>query len=187
MLNVVQYIFQNILSTKFGSAHQIAKCRKQDGLIIQFYIRFLFENVLSKSKITAHTEKVSNANRGCRLWDVKNSYYKNSSPTEVKRTFIHQNLSILIPKSLSNFCHTKNSPQNQCTYISVLEIFHIKFMFISFSLCCNHFSSLAYEIFYARKVNFLNFSVCVCEFKQILLQNKFNAFTFTSTVAVKSF
>jgi hypothetical protein len=39
------------------------------------------------------------------------------------------------------------------TYISVLELFHIKFMFISFSLCCNHFKSLAYEIFYARKVD----------------------------------
>jgi hypothetical protein len=26
-------------------------------------------------------------------------------------------------------------------------------MFISFSLCCNHFASLAYEIFYARKVD----------------------------------
>jgi hypothetical protein len=31
---------------------------------------------------------------------VKNNGYKNSSPTEVKRTFIHQNLSIFIPKSL---------------------------------------------------------------------------------------
>jgi hypothetical protein len=26
-------------------------------------------------------------------------------------------------------------------------------MFISFSICCNHFTSLAYEIFYARKVD----------------------------------
>jgi hypothetical protein len=43
--------------------------------------------------------------------------------------------------------------------------------FISFSLCCNHFTSLAYEIFYARKVDlfdkikevvfFPTFSVCV--------------------------
>jgi hypothetical protein len=39
--------------------------------------------------IAAHTEKVRNNTRGCRLWDVKNSGYKNSSPTEVKRTFIH--------------------------------------------------------------------------------------------------
>jgi hypothetical protein len=31
---------------------------------------------------------------------VKNSGYKNSSPTEVKRTFIHQNLSNFITKSL---------------------------------------------------------------------------------------
>jgi hypothetical protein len=62
---------------------------------------------------------------------------------------IHQNLSIFITKSLWNFCQTKNSPQNQGTYISVLELFHIKFMFISFSLCCNHFTSMAYEILYA--------------------------------------
>jgi hypothetical protein len=34
--------------------------------------------------------------RGCRLWEVKNSGCKISSPTEVKRTFIHQNLSIFI-------------------------------------------------------------------------------------------
>jgi hypothetical protein len=26
-------------------------------------------------------------------------------------------------------------------------------MFISFSICCNHFTSLAYDIFYARKVD----------------------------------
>jgi hypothetical protein len=26
-------------------------------------------------------------------------------------------------------------------------------MFISFSICCHHFTSLAYEIFYARKVD----------------------------------
>jgi hypothetical protein len=26
-------------------------------------------------------------------------------------------------------------------------------MFISFSLCCNNFTSLAYEIFYAKKVD----------------------------------
>jgi hypothetical protein len=29
---------------------------------------------------------------------VKNSGYKNSSPTEVKRSFMHQNLSIFIPR-----------------------------------------------------------------------------------------
>jgi hypothetical protein len=39
------------------------------------------------------------------------------------------------------------------TSISVLELFHIKFLFISFSLCCNHFKSLAYEILFVRKVN----------------------------------
>jgi hypothetical protein len=102
--------------------------------------------------VPTHTEKVRNSTRGCRLWDVKNSGCMNSSPTEVKRTFIHRNLSIFITKSLWSFCQTKSFPQNQRTYISVLELFHIKFMFISFSLCCNHFTSLAYEIFYARKV-----------------------------------
>jgi hypothetical protein len=34
-----------------------------------------------------------------------------------------------------------------------LELFHIKLIFISFSLSCNHFTSLAYEIFYAREVD----------------------------------
>jgi hypothetical protein len=69
--------------------------------------------------LLTHTEKVRNTIRGCRLWNVKNSGCKNSSPTEVKRTFIHQNLSILITKSLWIFCQTKSSPQNQRTYISV--------------------------------------------------------------------
>jgi hypothetical protein len=68
-------------------------------------------------QISTHTEKVRNTTRGCRLWEEKNSGCKNSSPTEVKRAFIHQNLSILITKSLRNFCQTKSSPQNQRTYI----------------------------------------------------------------------
>jgi hypothetical protein len=49
--------------------------------------------------ISTHMEKVRNTTRGCRLWEVKNSGCKISSPTEVKRTFIHQNLSIFIPKN----------------------------------------------------------------------------------------
>jgi hypothetical protein len=53
-----------------------------------------------QSEKYTHTEKVRNTTGGCRLWDVKNSAYKNSSPTEVKRFFIHQNLSIFITKSL---------------------------------------------------------------------------------------
>jgi hypothetical protein len=69
------------------------------------------------TNMDAHTEKIRNTDRGCRLWEVKNSGIKNSSPTEVKRTFIHQNLSIFIAKSMRNFCQTKNSPQNQRTYI----------------------------------------------------------------------
>jgi hypothetical protein len=48
---------------------------------------------------------------------------------------------VIITKSLRNFCQTQNSSQNQRTYISVLELFHIKFVFISFSLL------------YARKVD----------------------------------
>jgi hypothetical protein len=62
--------------------------------------------------IVTHTEKIRNTDRGCRLWEVKNSGCKNSSPTEVKRSFIHQNLSIFIAKSMRNFCQTKSSPQN---------------------------------------------------------------------------
>jgi hypothetical protein len=42
------------------------------------------------------TWEKSGTTRGCRLWDVKNS----GSLTEVKRTFIHQNLSIFMTKSL---------------------------------------------------------------------------------------
>jgi hypothetical protein len=72
----------------------------------------------------AHTEKIRNTDRGCRLWEVKNSGCKNLSPTEVKRTFIHQNLSIFIAKSMRNFCQTKSSPQNQCTYIEALELLY---------------------------------------------------------------
>jgi hypothetical protein len=71
--------------------------------------------------IPSHTHgKVRNTTRGCRFWEVKNSGCKNSSPPEVKRTFItfiHQNLSIFITKSLRIFCQTKSSPQNQRTYI----------------------------------------------------------------------
>jgi hypothetical protein len=65
----------------------------------------------------AHTEKIRNTTLGCRLWEVKNSGCENSSPTEVKCTFIYQNLSIFIAKSMRNFCQTKSSPQNQRTYI----------------------------------------------------------------------
>jgi hypothetical protein len=96
-----------------------------------------------------------------------------------------QNLSIFIPKSLWYFCQPKNSPQNQRTYISVFELFHIKFMFFSFSLCCNHFTSLAYEIFYARTVDlfdkykrsfyFPTFFVCewrIKNFNRILIRPK---------------
>jgi hypothetical protein len=105
------------------------------------------------SQKTTHTEKIRNTTRGCRLWEVKNSGCENSSPTEVKRTFIHQNLSIFITKSMRNFCQTKNSPQNQHHLHPSLGTFLIKFMFSSFSICWNHFTSLAYEIFYARKVD----------------------------------
>jgi hypothetical protein len=126
---------------------------------------FLDPNLVNQS--SAHTEKVRNATRGCRLWDVKNSGYKDSSPTEVKRTCIHQNLSIFITIFFWNFRHTKSSPQNQRTYISVLELFNIKLMFISFSLCCNHFTSLAYEIFYARKVDLFD------KIKEVVFPNLF--------------
>jgi uncharacterized protein YcgL (UPF0745 family) len=118
-----------------------------------------------------HTHgKVRNTYRGCRLWNVKNSGYKNSSPTEVKRNFTHQNLSISITKSLWYLCQTKNSPQNQGTYISVFELFHIKFKFISFSLCCNHFTSLAYEILYmyVRKVDLFD------KIKEVVFPNFFH-------------
>jgi hypothetical protein len=75
------------------------------------------EKSFHRKFLTAHTEKIRNTTRGCRLWEVKNSGGKNSSPTEVKRSFIHQNLSIFITKSMRNICQTKNSPQNQRTYI----------------------------------------------------------------------
>jgi hypothetical protein len=54
---------------------------------------------------------------------------------------------------MRNFCQTKNSPQNQHHLHPSLGTFLIKFMFSSFSICWNHFTSLAYEIFYARKVD----------------------------------
>jgi hypothetical protein len=90
---------------------------------------------------------------------VKNSGYgyKNSSPTEAKRTFIHQNLSTFIPKKIGEISvEPKSLHKISATYISVLEFFHIKIIFVSFSLCCKHFTSLAYEILYARKVDLLD-------------------------------
>jgi hypothetical protein len=63
-----------------------------------------FESFQYKKLANTHTEKIRNTTRGSRLWEVKNSGCKNSSPTEVKRTFIHQNLSIFIAKSMRNFC-----------------------------------------------------------------------------------
>jgi hypothetical protein len=90
-------------------------------LVLETKLRaYNFENQGSKCRGElgyTHTEKIRNTDRGCRLWEVKNSGCNNSSPTEVKRTFIHQNLSICIAKSMRNFCHTKSSPQNQRTYI----------------------------------------------------------------------
>jgi hypothetical protein len=106
-----------------------------------------------KYDLYVHTEKIRNTDRGCRLWEVKNSGYKNSSSTEVKRTFIHQNLSIFITKSLRNFCQTKKLSTKPAHLHLSFGTFYIKFMFSSFSTCCNHFTSLAYEIFYARKVD----------------------------------
>jgi hypothetical protein len=63
------------------------------------------------------------------------------------------------------------------TYISILELFHIKFMFISFSLCFNQLTSRVYEIFFARKLDsfdkinevvFPNF-FRVCKFERSLV------------------
>jgi hypothetical protein len=96
-----------------------------------------------------HTRKIS----GSRLWEVKNSGCENSSPTEVKRTFIHQNLSIFITKSMRNFL----SNQKLSTKPAHL---HLSFGTSISNLCSVHFpfvaiifTSLAYEIFYARKVD----------------------------------
>jgi hypothetical protein len=46
--------------------------------------------------------------------------------------------------------------KSSATYIAVLELFHIKIICVSFSHCCKHFTSLAYEILYARKVALLD-------------------------------
>jgi hypothetical protein len=101
------------------------------------WVKFIKEKyqILSEAP-KLHTEKIRNTTRGCRLWEVKNSGCENSSPTEVKRTFNHQNLSIFITKSMRNFCKTKSSPQNQRTYIKALELF------IS-NLCSFHFPFVA--------------------------------------------
>jgi hypothetical protein len=101
----------------------------------------------------AHMEKVRNTDRGCRLWDVKNSGCKNSSPTEVKRTFIHQNLSIFNNKKYAKFLSNQKLSTKPAHLHLSFGTFYIKLMFSSFFICCNHFTSLAYEIFYARRVN----------------------------------
>jgi hypothetical protein len=65
----------------------------------------------------------------------------------VKRTFIHQVSEISVkPKGL----HKTSAPTSK---LWILELFHIKFMFFSFSFHFNHFTLLACEIFYARKVD----------------------------------
>jgi hypothetical protein len=74
----------------------------------------------------------------------------------VKRALIHQNLSIFIPKISEISAKPKSLHESSATYISVLELVHIKIIFVSFSLCCKHFTSLAYEILYARKVDLLD-------------------------------
>jgi hypothetical protein len=72
---------------------------------------FYFENQFIGIK--AHTEKVRNTTRGCRLWDVKNSCCKNSSSTEVKRTFIK-----ICQFSLQKVCELSVKPKAlQRTYI----------------------------------------------------------------------
>jgi hypothetical protein len=79
-----------------------------------------------------HTEKIRNTTCGCRLWEVENSGCENSSPTEVKRAFIYQNLSIFITKSMRNICQTKSCLQNQRTYIKALELLYqiyVQFIF----------------------------------------------------------
>jgi hypothetical protein len=80
-----------------------------------------------------HTEKVCNTTRGCRLCDVKNSV-----------NFHNKNF----VKFLSN---QKLSTKPAHLHLS-FRTFLIKFIFISFLLFCN-FTSLAYDIFYTRKVN----------------------------------
>jgi hypothetical protein len=57
--------------------------------IVNFFIQT--HNIEMKA---THTEKVRNTS-GCRLWNVKNSGFKNSFPTEVKRSFI--------PRKIFNF------------------------------------------------------------------------------------
>jgi hypothetical protein len=103
---------------------------------------------------------------------VKNSGYKNLSPPEVKRTFISyiKICQILYQKCCEISVKPKTLPKISATYISVLELFHIKFMFISFSLCCNHLQLWLMEFYMTfymfdkiKEVGsvFLTFSVCV--------------------------
>jgi hypothetical protein len=89
-------------------------CRLKTRFWNKFFLCSPYKN--SHLNLFTHTEKIRNATRGCRLWQVKNCSCENSSPTEVKRTFNFQNLSIFITKSMRNFCQTKSSPQNQRTY-----------------------------------------------------------------------
>jgi hypothetical protein len=78
-------------------------------------------------------EKIRNTTRGCRLWGVKNSGCKISSPTEVKRTFIHQNLSIFIPKNnpTHHFLVVEKllySPRNSKNLITIFDYFYLKLL-----------------------------------------------------------
>jgi hypothetical protein len=89
--------------------------------------------------ITTHTEKVSNNTRGCRLCDVKKNGYKNSYPTEVKRTSIHQNLSIscqkvfeisVKPKAL----HKTSAPISQFWIFFILNFCSFHFQYVAIIL-----------------------------------------------------
>jgi hypothetical protein len=94
-----------------------------------------------------HTEKVRKTTRGCRLWDVKNIGCKNLSPTEVKHTFINQNLSIFItkvceisikPKAL----HKTSAPTYQLWNFFILNLcsFHFHYVAIILHLWLMKFS-----------------------------------------------
>jgi hypothetical protein len=141
---------------------------------------FFFRMCLSKLNFrwfSAHKEKIRNTDRGCRLWEVKNSGCRNSSPTEVKRTFIHQNLSIFIAKSMRNFCQTKSSPQNQRTYIEALELFisnvcsvHFPFVAILWNFLCQKSGFIWQD---ERSCFFPTFSVCVIFFRSLWVLEQF--------------
>jgi hypothetical protein len=103
--------------------------------VFQIFSVCVDSNIVTKNA-TTNTEKVSNTNRGCRLWDVKNSGYKNTTPTEVKRPLFIKICQILYRK----VCEISVKPKNVYKTSAPTSQF---WKFFILNLCLFHFHFVA--------------------------------------------